>query len=153
MQLEWLYYPITQYTLTGVGILSSLTLWAGARAELRGIRRTLKTELAQLETGVTTLTSSLDDVRKAHHAVPQEPSLPPAPPPLQFLQGLNLTKRTQILRMKRRGESLNSIAAALQLPAGEVSLILKMDSLQTPENQFESPQAPAFAKAAARGIL
>jgi hypothetical protein len=42
---------------------------------------------------------------------------------------LNLTKRAQALRMYRRGETVASIAAALQTPSTEIELLLKVDRL------------------------
>jgi hypothetical protein len=41
---------------------------------------------------------------------------------------LNLTKRAQALRMHRRGESVPTIAAALQSPHNEIDLLLKVHS-------------------------
>jgi len=43
--------------------------------------------------------------------------------------GINLTKRAQVLRMYRRGEPVPSIAAALETPPNEVALLLKVHSL------------------------
>lgn len=40
--------------------------------------------------------------------------------------GLNLNKRSQAIRMHRRGESAEAIAAALDLPRREVDLLLKV---------------------------
>lgn len=40
--------------------------------------------------------------------------------------GMNLTKRTMALRMNRRGERPEQIAAALGLPRAEVELLLKL---------------------------
>jgi hypothetical protein len=40
--------------------------------------------------------------------------------------GFNLSKRSQALRMHRRGESSEQIAAALDLPRQEVELLLKV---------------------------
>jgi hypothetical protein len=40
--------------------------------------------------------------------------------------GINLTKRAQALRMHRRGESIPTIAAALETPANEIALLLKV---------------------------
>lgn len=40
--------------------------------------------------------------------------------------GMNLTKRTMVLRMSRRGERPEQIAAALGLPRAEVELLLKL---------------------------
>lgn len=48
--------------------------------------------------------------------------VPPAPP----RSGLNLNKRTQALRMSRRGEQAEKIAATLNLPRREVELLLKV---------------------------
>ena len=43
--------------------------------------------------------------------------------------GLNLTKRSQVIRMSRRGERAENIAASLSLPRGEVDLLLKINAL------------------------
>ena len=42
---------------------------------------------------------------------------------------LNLNKRTQVLRMSRRGERPENIAASLSLPRREVELLLKIHGL------------------------
>ena len=44
-------------------------------------------------------------------------------------QALNLNKRGQVLRMRRRGENPETIAAALSLPRNEVDLLLKVHQL------------------------
>jgi hypothetical protein len=44
-------------------------------------------------------------------------------------QGLNLNKRGQALRMRRRGENPETIAAALSIPRSEVDLLLKVHQL------------------------
>jgi len=46
----------------------------------------------------------------------------PTPPK----SGLNLNKRTQVIRMSRRGEQPDTIAASLNLPRREVELLLKV---------------------------
>jgi hypothetical protein len=43
--------------------------------------------------------------------------------------GMNLDRRSQALRMHRRGESPAQIAAALNLPLQEVDLLLKVHSI------------------------
>jgi hypothetical protein len=47
-------------------------------------------------------------------------------PPVAPKSGLNLNKRTQAIRMSRRGEQAEMIAAALSLPRREVELLLKV---------------------------
>jgi hypothetical protein len=49
-----------------------------------------------------------------------------APGTFQPKMGLNLNKRSQVLRMHRRGEAAGEIATALNLPAQEVDLLLKV---------------------------
>ncbi|HET9322003.1 MAG TPA: hypothetical protein VFO27_19570 [Bryobacteraceae bacterium] len=44
-------------------------------------------------------------------------------------QALNLNSRGQVLRMRRRGENPETIAAALRLPRNEVDLLLKVHQL------------------------
>jgi hypothetical protein len=44
-------------------------------------------------------------------------------------QSLNLNKRGQVLRMRRRGENPETIAAALRIPQNEVDLLLKVHEL------------------------
>jgi len=156
MQLEWISYPITQYTISGLGLISSLTLWASSKAEIRRVRRTVKNSLAELERGVTDLNASIDDVRRTKTTAPEPapvaapvPAPAPAAAPISIMQGLNLTRRTQILRMKRRGEGPQSIAAALQIPVGEVSLILKMEQLQGASLEPAAAPAPRLT----RGVL
>jgi hypothetical protein len=48
----------------------------------------------------------------------------PVPPK----SGLNLNKRSQVIRMSRRGEQAEKIAASLNLPQREVELLLKIYS-------------------------
>jgi hypothetical protein len=50
-------------------------------------------------------------------------------PAAQPGQSLNLNKRGQVLRMQRRGETPETIAAALRIPQNEVALLLKVHEL------------------------
>jgi hypothetical protein len=43
--------------------------------------------------------------------------------------GLNLSKRSQALRMRRRGESTAQIAASLDVPRQEIDLLLKVHEI------------------------
>ena len=49
-------------------------------------------------------------------------------PPIPPKSGLNLIKRSQVIRMSRRGEQAGKIAASLNLPQREVELLLKVYS-------------------------
>ena len=161
MEFDWIYLPATQYAVTGFALLACLALWLSAKAEIRRVRGMMRTSLEHIASDFSTLSSAVEETRKTPPPPPAvEEATKAAPMVLQMplRQGLNLTKRSQILLMKRRGENLQNIAAALQLPVGEVGLILKMESLQAAaagieNSQTESNEPAPMARGAARGIL
>jgi hypothetical protein len=55
--------------------------------------------------------------------------------------GLNLTNRTQVLRLHRRGEPADKIAGILEIPRQEVDLLLKVHRIVLSTMQI--PDAPA----------
>jgi DNA-binding NarL/FixJ family response regulator len=122
MQFDWIYYPATQYLITGVGLLASLCLWLGAKAELRSARKATAKSIEALSGELREISARLEQTRNASEAAVENAPLP-------IGQAINLTKRAQVLRMRHRGESVNSIAAALQIPSGEVLLLLKIERL------------------------
>ncbi|HWE53167.1 MAG TPA: hypothetical protein VG273_25470 [Bryobacteraceae bacterium] len=122
MQLDWIYYPVTQYLITGVGLLASIWLWLGARAEVRAVHKNMKSSIEALNGDLRNLSAAMEEIRNAREAAAEVAPIP-------IGQAINLTKRAQILRMRHRGESVNSIAGALQIPLGEVTLLLKIERL------------------------
>ncbi|HYW48855.1 MAG TPA: hypothetical protein VE959_38685 [Bryobacteraceae bacterium] len=71
--------------------------------------------LACLQERLDALAVKLEEVGRQARAVPSAPK-----------PGFNLTKRSQALRVYRRGEPPDQIAAALDLPLQEVDLLLKV---------------------------
>ena len=71
-----------------------------------------------LQQRLEALEQELRDLRQHAPAAAVVPSLPRA--------GLNLDKRSQALRMHRRGESPAEISTALELPRQEVELLFKV---------------------------
>jgi len=55
----------------------------------------------------------------------------PSPPfhPVLTANGINLSKRTNVLRLSRRGDTPDHIAATLHVPRREVELLLKIHDL------------------------
>jgi hypothetical protein len=74
-------------------------------------------DLEALRTTVEALAAQIHDVQ-SHPPVAALPGLPKP--------GLNLNKRSQALRMHRRGEAAEQIASALELPRQEVDLLIKV---------------------------
>ncbi len=102
--------------------------WSGQRTARRVIERledsakkaeeegvAWKHEAASLRQRVERLEEALSALREAHTPRP----------------GMNLTKRTVALRMHRRGERPEQVAAALGLPRAEVELLLKLHRAAT----------------------
>ena len=56
-------------------------------------------------------------------------------------QPLNLNKRGQVLRMRRRGEMPETIAAALSIPRNEVDLLLKVHQMSLEHVEKGATQA------------
>jgi hypothetical protein len=122
MQFDWINYPITQYLITGVGLLGTLWLWLSVKAELRAVQKATAKSIETLGGELRDMSARMDQMRNASEATAENAPLPVG-------QAINLTKRAQVLRMRHRGESVNSIAAALQIPLGEVLLLLKIERL------------------------
>ena len=114
--------------LTGAALaavaVSLVTLWR-AGAMLRDAERTTAAGGARADAAVGVLQQKVDeleqqieDLRRHASAAPIAAHAPKA--------GLNLDKRSQALRMHRRGEGAAEIAAALGIPQQEVQLLLKV---------------------------
>ena len=77
--------------------------------------------------------TSAEECRLLHVKLEAAATMPapvdfPAPPhpPVTTDTGMNLSKRVQILRLHRRGESAPHIASVLTLPLAQVELVLKL---------------------------
>jgi hypothetical protein len=135
--LDWLLNPVTFYSGASICLLVSLSLFVSIKLEIARARsaagvsqvvkegddlavRGLKAEIERLRESLTRL-----------EARPAQPSVP-----VQSAgTGINLTKRAQVVRMHRRGEPVQSIAAALETPANEVALLLKVHALTNQEEK------------------
>lgn len=86
----------------------------------------LKRELHELRSRLTRLdfTLRLDAMNTRLHEAEQRANLAPAPVPAR--RSVNISKRSQVIRLSRRGEPAETIAATLGLPRREVELLLKV---------------------------
>jgi hypothetical protein len=91
----------------------------------------LKRELHELRSRVTRLdfTLRLDAMNTRLHEAEERASS--AGVPLHARRSVNLSKRSQVIRLSRRGEPIETIAATLGLPRREVELLLKVHQLST----------------------
>ena len=97
-----------------VVLLRARTLIAAAEKRFMEIRQENAASLEAIRERVETLSGQLNDLRR-------EPAVHGRVRP-----GLNLSKRSQALRMHRRGDSPEQIAAALDIPLQELDLLVKV---------------------------
>jgi hypothetical protein len=128
MNFDWILAPVIQEIVLGAGLLGSLALWMSAKAETRALWSELAALRASTDEAIGELAAQSEKLREAPVCEPASSA-----PGLMAVQGLNLTARTKVLRMHRRGEAPSSIAAALGVQQEEVNLVLKLDRmLETP---------------------
>jgi hypothetical protein len=112
-------------SLTGVA-LGIFAVWhvralAGSfEAGFEAVRVDSETIAENLRERLDAVTSQLRELER-QPAVALTPGIPKP--------GMNVVKRSQALRMHRRGERPEQIAAALELPRQEVDLLLKVHSI------------------------
>jgi len=110
----------------GLALFLALYLFCTLKVEIRaaGRRKEVATPCEMRETG-----GRLDPIaaRSGAQVPPEfEPAARAEPSAVPVRPGMNLNRRSQALRLARRGESPEQIASRLGLPTGEVRLLLKI---------------------------
>lgn len=127
---EYLLHPLLSYVLTAIGLGLCLYLFMTLKVEIRRLlpgRVEDRERVATLETALEEARLAVQRLEHDLREVEQQTGMLVAPAPAR--SGLNLSKRTQVLRMHRAGEGSAGIAASLGLPRGEVELLIKVHSL------------------------
>ena len=111
------------------GMSVSFLALARARGLVRDVEQRGSAGLEQLETTLQALRQDLDALGAQLGDIEQHPPVTAAP--AFFRSGLNLSTRSQALRMFRKGEPKERIAMALEVPLQEVDLLLKVHGIVT----------------------
>jgi hypothetical protein len=118
--------PLAPFLLIGINSVLCLFFFLCLEHEMRILKlRSERRQSAQqsasneLKAQVAELTARVLDTEERTGVL-----VAPMPPQ----SGLNLNKRSQVIRMSRRGEQPEKIAASLNLPRREVELLLKIYS-------------------------
>ena len=117
-------FLISSAMACGAIVLSCFTLLHARSVSRIGIRAA--SDQKQAESLLQAIAARLNDLagemdRLKHQPPPVAAGLP--------RPGFNLSKRTQALRMHRRGDTPDQIAAALEIPRQEVDLLLKVQRM------------------------
>lgn len=129
-----------QCLLTAVGIAACVWLFALVKADLRAANSRWRQRQREAEAALSAVLISLSNLDKRIEENERQSGLLAPPPPV--LSGFNLSKRSQAIRMSRRGETPPQIAAALRLPQGEVDLLLKVHRIVVSLPATPAPKGP-----------
>lgn len=121
----WISNPLTYYGLLAVGLVLCLYLFISVKHENSRLRRKLAAHKQENQDAFGEFRRSISQLERSLqvHEKGEEQA-----PPVHVPAGasVNLTKRSQALRMYRRGELSEQISATLQMPRNEVELLLKV---------------------------
>jgi hypothetical protein len=113
---------VTTLALTALGV--SWFAFVYARLLVQAANRRASTLQGEMERAVQATKASLEELTAEVQDLGHEP--PVAMVPRKPRAGLNLTNRSQVLRLHRRGEPAEKIASILEIPKQEVDLLLKV---------------------------
>jgi hypothetical protein len=134
MPVAWIASPLTPCALVAAGLGLALYLFCTLKIEIRaGGRRRRGPPPAPPE--MAELRRRLDEM-EARWRESESRAAPAEPPAVR--PGMNLNRRSQALRLYRRGETPGEIARLLAMPGGEVRLLLKVHRLLA-EEAVEGP--------------
>ncbi len=120
-RLDWLLSPLAIYAAIALGLGCCIFLFLVMNCGLTTAEKRLKSEIRLLEEALAEIRRKLAELECAGTDVACASAVPRA--------SVNLAKRTQVIRMHRRGESAAAISAALELAPAEVELILKVQKI------------------------
>jgi hypothetical protein len=122
--LDCVSHPAAYYSLVAAGLLLNLYLFVTLKVEIRSAHqrcieadKCLDLDLTQAKNRLAEIEQQFRDSEEQRSAGPS-----PASPPW----AINLSKRSQVLRMYRRGDTPQQISSALQIPQKEVDLLVKV---------------------------
>ncbi|HVN06394.1 MAG TPA: hypothetical protein VMT86_18360 [Bryobacteraceae bacterium] len=125
--LIWFLHPLVCYVLLALGMGLNAYLFVTLKSELRSLARSRSEErrqLAALEAALADTRHAIQDSQADLREVEQQTGMLVAPAAAR--SGLNLSKRTQVLRLHRAGHDIAGIATTLSLPRAEVDLLVKV---------------------------
>ncbi|HUA20729.1 MAG TPA: hypothetical protein VMB25_18400 [Bryobacteraceae bacterium] len=118
--------PLAPFLLIALCSISALIFFLRLDIDARRLKSVCQRRHRIQEAAIQELQRRLEDMGERLRETEERAGVltPPLPK-----SGLNLNKRSQAIRMSRRGEGAQHIAASLQLPQREVELLLKVYGL------------------------
>jgi hypothetical protein len=123
MNLDWILSPLALYAVIALALAVCLAAFVTTKMEVCRLRRSAADSAEALARKIAEMQLAVTEMAKRSVETTESAS------PAVVRPSVNLTKRTQALRMRRRGESAESIAAALAAPRNEIELLLKVHEM------------------------
>ena len=130
MDLNWITSPLTTYALMAAGWVATFGLVLTAKVDGAQAEKRLSDELQRCNEKLDRLTGRMEEFAAE---LAESPSGQVALRP----EGLNMQKRSEALRMYRRGSDPEAVEAALKLSPAEVALLHKVHRALSGEEEPE----------------
>ena len=121
MSLDWILSPLAIYGAIALTLTSCLALFVSFKLEVCQVQRQDHAVKESLASQVRDMETSLGSVREKLLELGGRVN--------QGTPAMNINRRVQALRMHHRGESVETIAAALNTPRNEVELLLRVQTM------------------------
>lgn len=121
----WLYPAALLVGLTLAAVGLSIYLVLRAQSLLRAADTVIRSKDAVVEASMAELQARLEALRREVRELERRPDFAGD----NTRAGMNITRRTQVLRLHRRGDGTQAIAASLGLRRHEVELLVKIHSM------------------------
>jgi hypothetical protein len=119
--------PLAPYLLIALNSILCLFFFLCLENEIRILKRRVAGPGKIQDSAAQDLKAKLDELSLRVHDAEERVGIAVLPPTPKA--SLNLNKRTQVIRMSRRGEPEENIALSLSIPRKEVELLLKVHHL------------------------
>lgn len=121
MTLEWIASPLTLTALLAAAMVACIALFLTLKKEIGESEARRRHEAQAMESVTDQMRTSLESLRLALQESERQAATAARP-----ITAMNLSTRGQVLRLHRRGEKPEQIAAALSIPLSEVDLLVKV---------------------------
>jgi len=121
--LDILLHPLAAFAALALGLGISIGLFVQVKAEMRRQAKRWAEERNSLQAVNLALRGAVEDLKREPPVAGESPLSHPLRP------SINMTRRSQVLRLHHRGEMPEQIAAALGVPLNEVDLMLKVNRM------------------------
>jgi hypothetical protein len=122
--ISWLAHPAMAYGAGALGLGLVVRMFCALKREMRTLALWEAQSEQDAAEAVESVRNEVSVLRAELELLGRETGVlvPPQPRP----SGINLSTRSQALRLHRRGDTPESIAATLRIPRREVDLLLKV---------------------------